>query len=137
MLGLRLFRWRHYVRSVLHVYHILNELIGFTSILSLEQLCTSSKDVIFPGGRPSRSFKACCVSFVGTRLRFKPDESDHKSGSHHMAVQAHTAKAAAGFGLRKDNMNESLWSRTPALGDPRALVKDNKRYKSTRIHHKH
>ena len=119
------------MRSVLHVYHILNELTGFTSILLLEQLCTSFKDVVFPRGRPSRSFKACCVSFVGGRLRFKPDASDHKSWSHHMVVQAHTEKAAAGFGLRKDHMNESLWTRTPALGDSRALVKDNKRYVHT------
>lgn len=137
--GLRLFSYRHYVGSVVHVYHILRELTGFRSMTMLEQLRDTFNDVLFPGGRPSRNFKACCVRYMGGRLKFRSDRSDHKSGSHHMAVPSHTAKATAGFGLRKEandtrfaycrislfyhikekgyHVNESLWSRTPSLTD--------------------
>lgn len=137
--GLRLFSYRHYVGSVVHIYHVLRELNSFTSIPLLEQLRNTFNGVLFPGGRPSRNFKACCVRYMGGRLKFKPDASDHKSGSHHMVVPAHTAKATAGFGLRKEandtrfayckvslfyhikekgyHVNESLWSRIHAPVD--------------------
>ena len=131
--GLRLFSYRHYVGSVMHVYHVLRELTSFQSIPLLEQLRDTFNNVLFPGGRPDRNFKACCVRYMGGRLKFNSDASDHKSGSHHMAIPAHTAKANAGFGLRKElndtrfayckislfyhikekgyHINESLWSR--------------------------
>lgn len=153
--GLRLFSYRHYVGSVMHVYHVLRELTGFKTIALLEQLRDTFNDVLFPGGRPSRNFKACCVRYMGGRLKFKSDGSDHKFGSHHMAVPAHTAKATAGFGLRKEandtrfayckislfyhikekgyHINESLWSRAHALVDHKncASGKYQKRHKCT------
>ena len=100
--GLRLFSYRHYVGSVLHVYHVLREFTGFEPIPLLEQLRDTFSDTLFPGGRPSRNFRACCLRYMGGRLKFKPDASDHKSGSHHMAIPGHAAKANAGFGLRKE-----------------------------------
>ena len=149
--GLRLFSYRHYVGSVVHVYHVLRELTGFRPVPLLEQLRNTFKDVLFPGGRPVRNFKACCLRYMGGRLRFKSDASDHKSGSHHMAIPAHTAKASAGFGLRKEandsrfayckislfyhikergyHVNESLWSRTRALADRGVLGRDDKSHR--------
>ncbi|KAI9880764.1 MAG: hypothetical protein M1830_000653 [Pleopsidium flavum] len=100
--GLRLFSYRHYVGSVMHVYNILRRLTGFQRIPLLEELCNTFDDILFPGGRPSRNFRACCVRYMGGRLRFNPHASDHKSGSHQMAIPAHTARATAGFGLRKE-----------------------------------
>ena len=100
--GLRLFSYRHYVGSVLHVYNALRQLTGFNCIPLLEELCNTFNDILFPGGRPRRNFRGCCVRFMGGRLRFNPHASDHRSGSHQMAIPAHAAKAAAGFGLRKE-----------------------------------
>ena len=146
--GLRLFSYRHYVGSVVHVYHILRECTGFRSVPLLEQLRDTFNDVLFPGGRPNRNFKACCLRYMGGRLKFKQDSSDHRSGSHHMAIPAHTAKVTAGFGLRKEandarfayckvsmfyhikekgyHVNESLWGRTHALTDPCVSRKEHK-----------
>lgn len=151
--GLRLFSYRHYVGSVVHVYHVLREFNGLRSIPLLEQLRDTFNDVLFPGGRPSRNFKACCVRYMGGRLKFRSDASDHKSGSYHMAVPAHTAKATAGFGLRKEandtrfayckislfyhikergyHVNESLCSRAHALADPCAFGKNHMRHTCT------
>ena len=148
--GLRLFSYRHYVGSVVHVYHILRVFTAFRSIHLLEHLRNTFSDVLFPGGRPSRNFKACYVRYTGGRLKFRSDASDHKSGSHHMAVPAHTAKATAGLGLRKEpndtrfayrkislfydikerdyHVNESLWGRTNALAGPCVFVKDHERH---------
>ena len=156
--GMRLFSYRHYVGSVLHVYHVLREFTGFSPIPLLEQLRNTFNDVLYPGGRPTRNFKACCVRYMGGRLRFRSDATDHKSGSHHMAVPAHTAKATAGFGLRKEandtrfayckislfyhikekgyHVNESLWNRAHALGDTCAPGKDQKRYACVHSHPK-
>lgn len=148
--GLRLFSYRQYVGTVLHMYHVLREVIGFTSIPLLEQLRDTFNDVLFPGGRPSRNFNACCIRYMGGRLKFKHDASDHKSGSHHMVIPAHSAKTSDGSGLRKEandtrfdyckislfyhikekgyHVDEGLWSRIHALADPRALGKDHKRH---------
>lgn len=100
--GLRLFSYRHYVGSILHVYNILGECTGFQSIPLLDQLCDTFSDILFPGGRPKRSFKACCFRYMGGRLRFNPHASGHRSGSHQMCIPARTAKATAGFGLQKE-----------------------------------
>ena len=97
--GLRLFSYRHYVGSVLHVYNILRECTGLQPIPLLENLCNAFSDILFPGGRPSHSFKACCFRYMGGRLRFNPHMSDHRSGSHRMCIPARTAKATAGFAL--------------------------------------
>ena len=150
--GLRLFSYRHYVGSVVHVYHVLREFTGFRSIPLFEELRNTFNNVLFPGGRPNRNFKASCIRYMGGRLRFKPDASDHKSGSHHMAVPPHTAKATAGFELRKEandtrfafsklslfyhikekgyHVNESLRSRAHVLDDHDTCVSgnDQKRY---------
>ena len=100
--GLRLFSYRHYVGSVLHVYNILRSFTGFQSIPLLEELCNTFQNILFPGGRPIRNFRACCIRYMGGRLRFNPHTSDHRSGCHQMSIPAHTAKATAGFGLRKE-----------------------------------
>lgn len=100
--GLRLFSYRHYAGSVLHVYNILRECTGFQPISLLEQLCETFSDILFPGGRPTRSFKACCFRYMGGRLKFNPNASDHKSGSHKFCIPARTAKATAGYGLQKE-----------------------------------
>lgn len=148
--GLRLFSYRHYVGSIVHAYHVLRVFTAFTSIPLLEQLRTEFSDVLFPGGRPSRNFKACYVRYMGGRLKFTSDTSDHKSGSHHMAVPAHTAKATAGLGPRKEandtrfayckislfyhikekgyHVNKSLWNHTHALAGPCVFEKDHKRH---------
>ena len=100
--GLRLFSYRHYVGSVVHVYHVLRELSGFEPVPLLERIRDTFNDVLFPGGRPSRNFQACCLRYMGGRLKFKPDTSDHRSGSHHMAIPARTAKTTAGLGPRRE-----------------------------------
>jgi hypothetical protein len=100
--GLRLFSYRHYVGSVLHVYNVLRQVTGFQPIPLLEELCNTFNDILFPGGRPSRNFRACCVRYMGGRLQFNPHASDHRSGSYQMAIPVHAAKAVAGFGLRKE-----------------------------------
>ena len=104
--GLRLFSYRNYVGAVMHVYNVLRTLTGFQSIPLLEALRDTFSDILFPGGRPIRNFKACCLRFMGGRLQFKSHTSDHKSGSHHMVIPPHTAKATAGFGLRKEINDE-------------------------------
>ena len=146
--GLRLFSYRNYVGSVVHIYHVLREIIGFRSVPLLEQLRDTFSDILFPGGRPSRNFKACCLRYMGGRLRFRANAPDHKSGSHHMVIPAHTARTTAGFGLRKEandsrfayckvsmfynikekgyHVDESLWSRTHALAKPSVGGKDRK-----------
>lgn len=156
--GLRLFSYRHYVGSVVHVYHVLREFTGFEPVPLLEQLRDTFSDVLFPGGRPSRNFKACCLRYMGGRLKFKPDTSDHRSGSHHMAIPAHTAKTTAGFGLRKEAndlrfayckislfyhvkekgyyFNESLPSHVPGLPNPSAFEKNHKGHTCAHDHPK-
>lgn len=156
--GLRLFSYRHYVGSVVHVYHVLREFTGFEPVPLLEQLRDTFSDVLFPGGRPSRNFKACCLRYMGGRLKFKPDTSDHRSGSHHMAIPAHTAKTTAGFGLRKEandlrfayckislfyhvkekgyHFNESLPSHAPGLPNPSAFGKNHKGHTCAHDHPK-
>lgn len=143
--GLRLFSYRHYVGSVVHVYHVLREYCGFEPVPLLEQLRDTFNDVLFPGGRPTQNFKACCLRYMGGRLKFKSDTSDHRSGSHHMVIPAYTVKTTAGFGLRKEandprfayykislfyhikekgyHLNESLPSRANDLADPSASAK--------------
>ena len=99
--GLRLFSYRNYVGSVIHVYNVLKQFTGLESIPLLEESCRAFCDVLFPGGRPERNFKACYIRFMGGRLRFNSHASDHKSGCHSMAIPAHTAKATAGFGAQR------------------------------------
>ena len=146
--GLRLFSYRNYVGSVVHVYHVLREIIGFRSVPLLEQLRDTFSDILFPGGRPSRNFKACCLRYMGGRLKFRANAPDHKSGSHHMVIPAHTARTTAGFGLRKEandarfayckvsmfysikergyQVDESLWSRKHALAKSSVVEKKRK-----------
>ena len=99
--GLRLFSYRNYVGSVVHVYNVLRRFTDLESIPLLENLCTAFCDPLFPGGRPDRNYKACYIRFMGGRLRFNTHTSGHKSGCHSMAIPAHTAKATAGFGSRR------------------------------------
>ena len=100
--GLRLFSYRHFVGTVLHVYNILGKLTGFEQIPLLERLCDIFDAVLFPGGRPDRNFRACCMRYMGGRLRFDGHAADHKSGCHKFEIPMNAAKATAGFGLRKE-----------------------------------
>lgn len=100
--GLRLFSYRHYVGSIVHVYNILRECTGLEAIPLLEQLCQTFNDILFPGGRPSRNYKACCFRYMGGRLRFDQHSSEHKSGAHRLCIPARTAKATAGLPLQKE-----------------------------------
>lgn len=136
--GLRLFSYRHYCGSVLHVYNILRRLTGFQKVDVLDQLCDIFNEVLFPGGRPDRNFKACCMRYMGGRLRFNAQTPNHRSGSHKMEIPIHSAKATAGFGLRKEandsrfqyhkisllhhikhdkgyHLDDALWSRVHSL----------------------
>lgn len=101
--GLRLFSYRNYVGSVLHVYNILRCLTDFEPIPLLEELCEKFKGVVFSREKPVRNFKACYCIFIGGRLRFKKGRKTHDHrNSWHVAIPPHTAKAVAGFGLRKE-----------------------------------
>ena len=100
--GLRLFNYRAYITSILHVYNVLQQLTGLAPIPVFERLIDSSLgSIIFPGGRPSNSFKACYTRSVGARLQFDSHnhKGHHKSGSHSMRIPARAAKATAGFSI--------------------------------------
>ena len=99
--GLRLFNYRNYVGSVLHIYNVLRTMTNIGPIPLLDGLCDTFGDVLFPGGRPCRNYKACWVRHMGGRLRFKSHTSDHKSGCYALVIPAHTAKATAGFGSQQ------------------------------------
>ncbi|KAL6720015.1 hypothetical protein ACLMJK_001936 [Lecanora helva] len=100
--GLRLFSYRHFVGSVLHVYNVLRKLMDFEEIPLLERLCDLLGEIMFPGGRPDRNFKACCMRYMGGRLRFSGHANDHRSGCHKFEIPVQSAKATAGFGMRKE-----------------------------------
>ena len=99
--GLRLFNYRNYVGSVLHIYNVLRTLTNLGPIPLLDGLGDTFGDVLFPGGRPCRHYKACWVRHMGGRLRFKSHNSDHRSGCYALVIPAHTAKATAGFGSQQ------------------------------------
>lgn len=99
--GLRLFTYRNHVGSVVHTYNVLRRLARLEPIPLLHSLSDAFSDILYPGGRPCRNFKACWVRFMGGRLRFKSHSSDHKSGCYAMVIPAHTAKATAGFGSQQ------------------------------------
>ena len=100
--GLRLFSYRAYVSSVAHVYNILRQFTDCPLIPILEHLCHAFSGIIYPGGRPSRNFRACYMRSIGGRLRFDPCASQHKSGCHSLAIPAHAARATAGIRLQND-----------------------------------
>ena len=100
--GLRLFSYQQQVGSVLHVYNILRNVIGFQQIPLLERLLDIFDGILFPGGRPDRNFNACCMRYMGGRLRFGGHASDHKSGCHKFEIPKSAAKATADFHLRKE-----------------------------------
>lgn len=99
--GLRLFSYRCYAGAVLHAYNVLTSLEDIEPIPLLENICRNFGDILFPGGRPCKNFKNCYVRYMGGRLRFHGQKSNHRSGCHSMAIPAHAAKAAAGFGARR------------------------------------
>ena len=100
--GLRLFHYRNYVGSILHMYNVLRQFTGIVAIPLLDQLCVTFDHVLFPGGRPNRNFKACYMRYLGGRLRFHSSTSAHKSGCHSFIIPPHAARAAAGFGTHKE-----------------------------------
>ena len=160
--GLRLFSYRHFVGSVLHVYNILRELTGFQEIPLLEHLCTTFNEILFPGGRATKSFRFCCMRYMGGRLRFTDhNKADHKSGCHKFEVPANSAKATTGFGLRKEandsrfeyrkisllhhikdrgyHVDEASWDRVRDVNDINedGIKSANKAKKRRSCHHAH
>lgn len=106
--GLRLFAYRSYVGSVLHMYNVLRQLHDLAPIAVLEALCEQLGDLFFPGGRPKGSFKNCYVRYMGGRLRFHA-KARHQNGCHGLVIPAHAARANAGFssaGEEKDGRFE-------------------------------
>lgn len=99
--GLRLFHYRSYVASVMHVYNILLQFTDMSRIPLLDHVATSFDALLFPGGRPKRSFRICYTRYMGGRLRFHTHNA-HRSGCHSIAIPAHTARTTAGFGSRND-----------------------------------
>lgn len=157
--GLRLFSYRHYCGAVLHVYNVMRRLTGFQKVDLLDCLCNIFNEVLFPGGRPDRNFKACCMRYMGGRLRFNPQTPSHRSGSHKMEIPIHSAKANAGFGLRKEanhsrfqyrkisllhhikhdqgyHLDDALWSRVHSLagGDGDQTMEKANKGRSCRHH---
>ncbi|KAL9129553.1 MAG: hypothetical protein Q9217_002009 [Psora testacea] len=102
--GLRLFSYRNFVGSVVHMYNVLRQFNDIEPIPLLDSLCTTFGEILFPGGRPCRNFKTCYMRYMGGRLRF---HSKHKSGCHAIAIPANAAKAAAGFGTRKEAVKDA------------------------------
>ncbi|KAG8531266.1 uncharacterized protein KY384_004624 [Bacidia gigantensis] len=52
--GLRLFAYRRYVGSVIHMYNALRQMTDFEPIEVLEDMSATFSDLFFPGGRPTR-----------------------------------------------------------------------------------
>ena len=96
--GLRLFNYRTYICSILHVYNVLNQLTGLQPIFLFEKLVAGAMgEVVFPGGRPRLNYTACYTRSIGGRLRF----GSHKSRRHSLAVPLRAAKATAGFSVSR------------------------------------
>lgn len=100
--GLRLFSYKTYVGSVLHVYNILRQFTDMAAVPLCDRLIETFAHALFPGGIPSRSFRTCYIRYLGGRLRFNTHRSKHRSGCHSMAIPAHAASATAGFGKRSE-----------------------------------
>ena len=93
--GLRLFSYKNIMGSVLHVYNALRNFDSIKMIPLFDNVIDSMKDVLFPGGRPSRNFTSCYMRHIGGRLRFH--STKHDTGCHSMVISPHSAKATAGF----------------------------------------
>ena len=104
--GLRLFSYRNIVGSVVHMYNVLRQFTDTESIPLLDGLSTTFSEIVFPGGRPFRNFKASYMRYMGGRLRFHSSSSTHRSGCHSMAIPAHAAKTTAGFGTREEAIKD-------------------------------
>ena len=100
--GLRLFSYKTYVGSVLHVYNILRQFTDMAAVPLCDRLIGVFAHALFPGGIPSRNFKTCYIRYLGGRLHFNTHKSKHRSGCHSMAIPAHAASATAGFGKRSE-----------------------------------
>ncbi|KAK5715239.1 hypothetical protein LTR17_016920 [Elasticomyces elasticus] len=100
--GLRLFSYRNYVGSVLHMYNLLRQLSSLEEIPILEHICQAFEQTFFPGGRPNRHFRACYTRYRGGRLHFDSHSSTHKNGCHSVRVPVHTARATSGMGKRAE-----------------------------------
>lgn len=157
--GLRLFSYRHFVGSVLHVYNVLRKLTGFQEIPLLEKLCDTFNETLFPGGRPNRNFRLCCMRYMGGRLRFNEHSADHKSGCHKFEVPISSAKATAGFGLRKEandsrfqyrkisllyhvkekayHLDDAMWDRVHQLNNKAEDHQSSNPRKCRSCHHSH
>ena len=105
--GLRLFNYGSYVTAILHAYNVLRQFTDLKQCLLFDSIIDSPlRSIVFPGGLPRRNFKACYTRAIGGRLRF--DTHEHKghgkSGSHSMAIPAYAAKATAGLGICKSEL---------------------------------
>ncbi|KAI4283042.1 MAG: hypothetical protein L6R35_005267 [Caloplaca aegaea] len=95
--GLRLFAYKSYVGSVIHMYNVLRQLHGFAPIAILDAVSDHFGNLLFPGGQPRRrNFRNCYIRYLGGRLRFH-NRALHQNGCHGLSIPVHTAKATAGF----------------------------------------
>ncbi len=98
--GLRLFNYQNYASAVLHAYNVLRQFHLLETIPILDKLVESGlSEIIFPGGRPYRNFKACYARSLGSRLRFdsRHHKSHHRSGCHSMSVPNHIEMVTEGI----------------------------------------
>ncbi|KAI4115213.1 MAG: hypothetical protein LQ345_004144 [Seirophora villosa] len=95
--GLRLFAYKSYVGSVIHMYNVLRQLHGFGPIAILDAVSNHFGNLLFPGGQPrGKNYRNCYIRYLGGRLRFH-DKALHQNGCHGLSIPIHTAKATAGF----------------------------------------
>ena len=98
--GLRLFSYQNHASAILHAYNVLRQFNFLSAIPLLERLIESGLgEVIFPGGRPNRNFKACYYRSLGGRLCFdsRRQKAQHQSGCHSMRVPTHTEMVTHGI----------------------------------------
>lgn len=97
--GMRMLNYQDFACSVFHAYNVLRQFNLLATIPILDKLIESGLcEIVFPGGRPSRNFKACYARSVGGRLRFGHgrQKSQHQSGCHKMCVPAHVGMVTRG-----------------------------------------
>jgi hypothetical protein len=117
--GTKLLDYRHFINSVVHCYNILSQLAGLEKFPILENLCQQYKTKFFPGGIPTRNFRASWTRCNGARLKFKGSHKGHNhKDSWCMEIPPHTARNAAGLGIRC-NHND----RTERVGCPLFTIK--------------
>lgn len=98
--GMRLLSYRHYIASIIHVYHTLRLFSNLAPVPLLEHMRIQFAPLFFPGGLPEMNFRPSWIRFMGGRLSF--DGAAHKyhlNGNHGIRFPATSARVSAGFCL--------------------------------------